>query len=231
MGTFARWQRWLRLRSRALRDPDTELARACEELEARLLQGRAEVHACESEERRLAALTADAEWLSAQMLTFARRALSMGHHEWAREAVARHLEAHRQAGLYARHWRSQQDDAARLRQTVQTLEMHLAELEHRRHALAARRHLARTQLLLLKGLYGEETRAAVEIAEERALTEEFTAEAYGQLVAGPLDDEIDVLPDPRDMRRPDPVDGLLTRLKEEMRTPGSDPAAFQPPER
>jgi phage shock protein A len=217
MGTFGRLQRWLRLRGGLFRNPDAELARACDELETRLMHGRAEVSACECEERRLAALTSDAEWLAAQTLDFARRALYLGHEEWAREAVARHLQSRRQARLYARHWRRQQDDVARLRQTLETLETHLAELEHRRQALATRRHIARTQHLLLKGLHGKETRAAVEIAEERALTEEYTADAYTQLVADPLADEIDALPDPR---HPDPVAGMLARLKEEMQPPG-----------
>jgi len=216
MGTFQRLQRWLRLRGGLFRNPDAELARMCRELEARLVRGRAEVSDCESEERRLAALTSDAEWLSSQMLAFARRALYLGHEDWAREVVERHLQAARQARLYARHWRRRQDDAARLRMAVETLETHLAELEHQRHSLAARRYLAQTRRLLLKGLRGEETRIAVEIAEERVLTEEYTADAYAQLITDQSAGEIDAIPDPRET---DSVEDMLIRLKEERQSP------------
>jgi len=210
MGTFGRLRRWLHQRGRLFRDPDAELERMCDDLEARLLEGRAEMAACESEERRLAALTADAEWLSSQMLVFARRALNQGQEELAREAVARHLQAQRQARQYTQYWRNQQQDAARLREMVRIVEMYRDELEHRRKSLATRRRVAQTQHLLLKGLYGEETRAAVAMAEERALTEEYTAEAYGQLLTDPLAGELDALSDPRD-----PVEHTLAKLRDE----------------
>jgi|GEM_PF-2095864 len=219
MGTFQRLRRWLRLRGGLFRDPDTELARRCEELETRLLRGQAEVSACESEVRRLAALTSDAEWLSSRMLAFARRALYLGHEDWAREVVERHLQAARQARMYARHWRCRRDDAARLRQVVETLETHLAEIEYQRHSLSSRRYLAQIRRLLLKGLHGEEMRVAVEMAEERALAEEYTADAYAQLITDPWSAEIDALPDSRNMNQ---VEDMLFRLKEEMQSTSNE---------
>ncbi|MHB9110102.1 MAG: PspA/IM30 family protein [Armatimonadota bacterium] len=213
MGTLGRLRRWLHQRGRLFRDPDAELARMCDDLEARLLEGHAEMAACESEERRLASLTSDAEWLASQMLAFARRALNQGQEALAREAVARHLHAQRQAGVYAQYWRNQQRDVARLREMLRIVEMYRDELEHRRSSLATRRRVAQTQHLLLKGLYGEETRAAVAMAEERALTEEYTAEAYGQLLSDPLVDELDALSAPVNQ-----VEHTLARLRQEQQT-------------
>ena len=213
MGTYGRLRRWLHQRGRLFRDPDAELERMCIDLEARLLEGRQEMIACESEARRLAALTSDAEWLSSQMLLFARRALSEGQEELAREAVSRHLQAQRQARQYAQYLRSQQRDAAHLREMVRIVEMYRDDLEYRRKSLATRRRVAETQHLLLKGLYGEEARVAVTMAEERALTEEYTAEAYGQLLTDPLAGELDAL---AGSARTDPVEHTLAELRDEL---------------
>ena len=212
MGAFQRLRRLLR--GGLFRNPDATLLRMCGELEARLLDAHAEISAAEQEERRLVALTSDTEWLAARMLDYARRALRIQREDWAREAVARHLQAANHAHLYAQQWQSQQQDVRRLRRMIELMETRLADLEYKRYSLAARRRLTKTEHRLLKDLSGEETWAALAVVEEQALTDEYTTRVYGMLLDDRLTDSFDPLPAPG---AADQVDYTLAALRAEIK--------------
>ena len=179
MAIFARIRYLLRahLHGRWQRDPERALQRMCHAVEARLQEGQAELSANELEERRLAALAADAEWIAAQMLAFARKALHAQREDLAREAMARHQQALRQAQTYAEYRQRQQQLIVRLRQVLELLEIRLADMEFRRCSLATRRRLADLEFLLLQEMSGERVRLAVAAAEEQVRTDEYANEA------------------------------------------------------
>jgi len=212
MGAWRRLRRLLNARLIAgwFRDPERALTRMCDALAQRLLDGLAEMNAGEGEVRHLAALAADAEWLAAHMRASARNALRAGREDWAREAAARYVHAQQRAQLLARHWSQQQQGLARLRRALAMLEMRLSALEKQRNALAARRRLLNAERLLLRGLYGEQLRLALAMAEEKTVSEEYALEAYGQLLADQPDA---ALPAPATIEQ---IERALAQLKSEV---------------
>lgn len=200
MGVFARFRRLLRgrLYHEWYSLPDPALERICRDIEIRLMKGHAEVLAGEEEARRLAAMSLDAERQAAQMLAHARRALGLHREDWAREAVTRHLQALRRSRQFTEQWRCRHEAVIRLRQTIELLQSHLANLEFRRQLLQETRGQAQAQRALVKKLPVRELRATGDLVGD-----DFSVELTSVIDSGP-----------------DPVDYTLSQLKQELSPPG-----------
>ena len=191
------------------------LDRVYAQVDAQLTEARDQLALCQAEERRLQSLMAEEQHAAERMLAHAREALTQSREELAREAAARHLQALRQAVRYRTMWEQQRADIKRFQSLVEILDGKRTEVEYQRQRVNTRQQLARSRKALLHTLYSEQGHGLVEQADEAALTEEYTTDAYQQILSEQSLQPLDFTTE----ASADPVEAILAQLRRELPPP------------